>query len=125
MTRSFASSARTSSSRRPIPKTGNFLPRTLLLLSGSRLGRPHSHDLQQAFAILGAVVMDLLAEVSDEAACWNGLGAGRIVVRAGPNPPRSRDHGDEPVIGVGMRHAHVPGRPLGKDDVQTGFRRIA
>src|SRR3954452_21711728 len=64
----------------------------LLFLFGWRgCGRSHADDLQNAFFVPRAVVVDLFGRVDDEAAGGHGLEARGIVLRTGIDPPRAGD----------------------------------
>src|SRR6516225_7903469 len=85
------------------------LEQRLFLLGRGRRGGAFPDDLEHGIAILGAIVMDLLAKVHDKAACRHrhrGLG---IEFGPGTNPPSPRDHRDEPGTIEGMSTTALTG----------------
>src|SRR5215510_9045304 len=97
-----------------------------LFLFRRRRGRgAHAPDLDDRFLSLGAVVVYLAAIVDDVAPGRRRYRALRIEFLARAHPPRAGQHREEAVIGVEVRPAHVPGKPLHTDDVRAGLARIA
>src|SRR5207249_4601712 len=84
----------------------------LLSFGGRRSRGPHSDDLQHAWFVFGAVVMDFFSVVYDEASGWNGFEPSRIVFRASVDPPRPRQHRDVTVIRMKMWTTVVVRQPL-------------
>jgi hypothetical protein len=97
----------------------------LLLFGGGRGGRTFADNLKYSVAILRAVVMDLLAEMRDKAACRDRHCGFGIEFGSCSNPPGPRNNRDETVVGVEVRVAHMARMPLDQYDIETGFRRIA
>src|SRR2546427_5388784 len=98
---------------------------SLFLLGRSVCRRSHSDNLQYTGLILCAVVVDFFAVMNDEAAGWNGLKAGRIILRTGIHPPCSRKYVNVTIVRMEMWTAVMMGKPLLKNHVKPGLRRIA
>src|SRR5262249_20176171 len=60
---------------------------TSFFFSRRRRGRSFADDLQHGVAVLGAVVMDLLAEMGDERTGRHGYCAGGVELRPASHPP--------------------------------------
>src|SRR5205814_6298051 len=75
-------------------------------------GRSFANNQQHGFLILGAVVVHLSGEMGNEGAGRHGNRTGGIELAPGPDPPGSLDNGNEAVVGVKMRAAHVARQPL-------------
>src|SRR5262245_7569206 len=63
-----------------------------------RRGGTHADDLQHAFLVARAVVVNLLRGVHHEAAGRHGLEAGGVVVGTRVHPPGSREDRDVAVV---------------------------
>src|SRR5580698_2919020 len=99
--------------------------RLLLIFSGRGCGRSFPNDLQHRLRILCSIVVNLFAEMRDEAPGREGNCLVRIEFCSGAYPPRPGDHGDEPVVRVPVRMAHAMRSPFDEHYVQAGLRRIA
>src|SRR5665213_868685 len=73
---------------------------------------PLAHNFQNHVFILRAVVMNLFANVPHITSWRDRHGAIGIELRSSAHPPRSGNYGDEPVIRMKMRMAHVMRVPL-------------
>src|ERR1043165_8047143 len=81
----------------------------LLLFFHARAGgRAHADDQQERVLVLGAVPVDLPAQMGDEAAGRHRhREVGGIELLAAADPPGALQHGDEAVVGMEVRLAEV------------------
>ena len=106
----------------------SFSPRPIrcsLGFRGGGGGGAFADDFEDCLGVLGAVVVDLLAEVGDESAGRERDGRVGIEPGAGADPPGAGEDGDEAVVGVEMGMAEMTGSPFHEDDVEAGLRRVA
>src|SRR5205823_12677161 len=69
--------------------------------------------------------MDLLAEMSDEAAGWHGCDIVFVDLVAGCHPPCAFDHDDEAVIGMEVGIAEISCLELVENHIRPALSRIA
>src|SRR6202012_735483 len=75
---------------------------------GRRRGRRTlADDEERCVFLLGAVEVDLFAKMGNERARAHRQGGFRIEFRAGADPPRAAEYGDETVVRMEVRTAEV------------------
>src|SRR5262249_5824760 len=84
-------------------------------------GRADADDQDDGFLVLGAVIVHALGPVVDERAGRHRHRRVRIVGAARADPPRALDHGDEAVVRMPVRPAHIAGQPFGQHHVEAAF----
>src|SRR5690348_957755 len=90
---------------------------TSLYFRGCLRPRSFAGYYQGNVLILRAIIVNLFSKVGHHAARRQGDCAVGIVLRACAHPPGSRNYGDEPVIGMEVRVAHVMRGPASEDNV--------
>src|ERR1019366_5811125 len=98
--------------------------RHLLRFGGNCGRRSFANDLEYGVPILGAVIVDLLGKMGDEAAGRQWDRAVWIEFGARAYPPSSGNDRDKPVVRMIVGMAHVMRGPLVQEDVRTWFRRV-
>ena len=80
----------------------------LLFLDLGRGGGSFTDNQQHRVVVLGAVPVDFLAHMGNEASCWNrNRRPGRIPFIARSDIPCPLQHGDEPIVRMEVRVAEV------------------
>src|ERR1043166_2939988 len=79
--------------------------------------RADAHDLHDHFLVLGAVPVDLVRVMHDEAAGGHGRGLALVLHRSGAHPPGTFEHGDIARLGMEVRRAKRAGREAVAHDV--------
>src|SRR5262249_20506178 len=83
--------------------------------------RADANDQDDGLLVLGAVIVHALGPVIDERAGRHRHRRVRIVGAARADPPRALDHGDEAVVRMPVRPAHIAGQPFGQHHVEAAF----
>src|SRR6266568_3144750 len=90
-----------------------------------RIVQPVAHDENPGLFVFGAVPMDLLAEMSDEAAGWHRCHIFFVDLVAGCHPPCTFDHDDEAVIGMEVGFAEISWLESVENHIRPVLGRIA
>src|SRR6185437_13732427 len=92
----------------------------LFHLGRRRRLRTVADNEQDRLLVLGAVVVNAARVVHHNASCRHRNRAAGVEFRAGADPPRSLQHGDEAVMRMEVRSAEVIARsPLYHDGIES------